>query len=70
MLAGMKLGAALLALGALVALLGIAWLARRLVRRLRTRDTPAARQRIESRFTRAEKTKPLDPGHYYKRYWS
>jgi hypothetical protein len=72
----MKLGALLLALSLLLALPDVAgWLRRRLVPRAR----PAApRRRVEarvesqvaSRFERVEKTRPLDPGHYYKRYWS
>jgi hypothetical protein len=61
----MKLGAALLALSLALALLGVVWARRRLL----PRDTPAARRRIEAAFKGAEKTRPLDSGHYYKRYW-
>jgi hypothetical protein len=62
----MKLAALLLALvaflGAILAIAGS--------RKLRRRDTPAVRRRIESFFARKDKAKPLDPGHYYRRYWS
>ena len=61
----MKRGALLLALVLALALAGVArlrsWLARR--------DAPPTRERIETRFRRVEQTRPLDPGHYYRRYW-
>ena len=61
----MKRGALLLALALALALGGIAWLRSWLARR----DAPATRRRIETRFKRVEMTRPLDPGHYYRRYW-
>jgi hypothetical protein len=63
----MKLGALLLALAFLLALPDtLAWLRRRRV----PRGEAVAPRSIEARFRRVETTKPLDPGHYYKRYWS
>ena len=76
----MKLGAVLLALSLLLALPDVAgWLRRRLVprarpaapgRRVESKVESPAESRVASRFERVEKTRPLDPGHYYKRYWS
>jgi hypothetical protein len=34
------------------------------------RDPSAARRRVLALFRRPEKHKPLDPGHYYRPYWS
>ncbi len=61
----MRLAALLVALLAILVAVLAVWGGRK----LRRRDTPAARRRLESFFARAEKTKPLDPGHYYRRYW-
>ncbi len=40
------------------------------VRFLAPRNTRAAQRRFESLFRKPEKPpRPLDSGHYYKRYW-